>query len=131
MISMDNHFFDDEKLYRAVFPASRMPCFWKENGKLSSAALKDPKGLSVERGNYRNDTEVIYSMQKDFTGNIVRLDVKQCREVNAVVVYLPTQRSEYHSEIHGNNTRRILSNTQAHALANQAVLIYKRPENVL
>ena len=36
----DNIFFDCEKLYRAVFPQSRVQMFWKKDGTISSAALR-------------------------------------------------------------------------------------------
>lgn len=87
----DNIFFDCEKLYRAVFPQSRVQMFWKKDGTISSAALADKNGLSVERGDFRED------MQKFFNGCIVSLNVEQCRSVNAIVKYKPSQRSKYHS----------------------------------
>ena len=44
---MDETFSEQELLLRAVYPATRRPNFWN-NGRLSSAALKDKRGLSVE-----------------------------------------------------------------------------------
>lgn len=46
---MDNTFYADEKLYRAVYPPEAVAMFWRKDGSLSSAAFADPKGLSVPR----------------------------------------------------------------------------------
>lgn len=40
--------------------------FWKKDGTISSAAFSDREGLSVERGNFRDDKDVIEEMQKFF-----------------------------------------------------------------
>ena len=56
---MDNSFFDDEKLYRAVFPPEIVDMYWRRDGTISSAAFADPKGLSVDRGDYRPDEDVV------------------------------------------------------------------------
>lgn len=114
---MDNNFFDDEKLYRAVHPASYMQMYWKNNGSISSAAFLDDNGLSVERGYYRDDNCVIDVMRHFFKGCIVSLTVGDCHQVNAVVKYKPTERSEYHSEIHGSDDKLSLSKSQRKRLA--------------
>ena len=119
---MDDFFESDESLYRAVFPPERMRMFWKSDGTITSAALKDKKGLSVERGYYRSDQEVMIDMRKSFIGRIISLSVGQCRAVGALVIYLPGN-SIYHSEIHGSKNQKILSNHQSHVLASQAILI--------
>ena len=56
---MDDRFSIDEKLYRAVFPPAIKDMFWRKDGTVSSAAFADPKGLSVDRGNHREDSEVV------------------------------------------------------------------------
>lgn len=119
---MDDFFENDESLYRAVYPPEKMQMFWKSDGRLSSAALKDKNGLSVERGHYRSDKDVAASMRERFSGRIVRLSVGQCRAVNAIVKYLPG-RSEYHSEIHGSESKKILSNHQSRELASQVLIL--------
>lgn len=122
---MDKNFSEKEKLYRAVFPATKYPIFWKKNGKVSSAAFKKKDGLSVERGNFRLDKDVIEDMQKFFSGNIISVTVGQCREINAIVKYLPTERSKYHSEIHSSNETILLTDRQAKYLADLSVIEYK------
>lgn len=114
---MDNTFPDCEKLYRAVFPESYMKMFWKKDGTVSSAAFTDKEGLSVERGNFRDDKSVIEEMHKFFRGCIISFTVEQCKEVNAIVKYKPTDRSNYHSEIHGTETVPLLSKGQRKKLA--------------
>lgn len=117
---MNVEFKDDEKLYRAVYPPENKSIFWKMDGTLSSAAFKDPHGLSVERGNYRSDSDVIADMKKYFTGCIVSVFVEQCRIVNAYVEYKPTDRSVYHSEIHRNKEILLLSSSQCKFLSEHA-----------
>ena len=126
---MDENFSDDEKLYRAVYPASQYSYFWKKNGKISSAAFKKRDGLSVERGNFRLDNEVIEDMRKFFSVNIVSVTVKQCRDISAVVKYLPTERSKYHSEIHSSDERMLLTESQAKYLADSAIIEYSEQFN--
>ena len=77
---MDNTFPNCEKLYRAVFPESYMQMFWRKDGTVSSAAFTDKQGLSVERGDFREDENVIEEMRKFFHGCIISLTVEQCRD---------------------------------------------------
>ena len=120
---MDNEFKSDEKLYRAVYPPEIADMFWKKDGSVSSAAFADPKGLSVDRGDYRSDTTVILSMQKKFTGHIISLYVKNCIDIGAAVKYLPSRANPYHSEIHGSNTAPLLTKSQRRFLASRARVI--------
>ena len=112
-----------ERLYRAVYPPNIMPLFWKEDGQLSSAAFKDKKGLSVERDGGRDEKTVIDTMRLFFYGSIIYLIVRDCEMCNAVVKYLPSQRSVFHSEIHGSTDRRLLSQSQCKCLAQRATII--------
>ncbi len=121
---MDNAFDTNEKLYRAVFPPSKFPNFWKKNGKISSAALKKNEGLSVERDDFRPSEEVINSMREVFDGSIVSIKVGQCYDVGALVKYCPSKRSKYHSEIHRNEETARLTDSQAKRLADLAEIEY-------
>ena len=114
---MDNTFQNTEKLYRAVYPPEVADIFWKKDGSISSAAFADPKGLSVERGDYRKDNDVISSMRKKFSGHIISLYVKNCTDTGAVVIYTPSRTNIYHSEIHGNEKTALLSKSQRRYLA--------------
>lgn len=122
---MNKDFTEKEKLYRAVFPETLRPLFWKKNGRVSSAAFKDKNGLSVERGNFRLDKDVIQDMKEYFTGSIISVTVGQCREVNAVVKYLPSARSKYHSEIHSSSEKMLLTDRQAKYLADISIIEHK------
>ena len=117
---MTDTFKDDEKLYRAVLPNG---IYWKENGKLSSAAFLDRNGLSVDRGNYRPDDEAVRDLQNHLQGSIVSVTVKDCRTVEAAVLYRPSKRNIYHSEVHGSTECPPLSPGQRKHLANAAVVL--------
>ena len=111
---MDSMFEEKEKLYRAVLPRF---IYDKKDGHISSAAFKDSKGLSVDRGYYRADSVVIGAMRKKLRGSIVSVTVGQCHEINAIVKYCPSQTNDYHSEIHGGKDRIVLSDSQSKHLA--------------
>ncbi len=117
---MDNTFDDAEKLYRAVYPPSHPGLFWKKDGGISPSAFADPKGLSVERGCYRKSEEIVEKMKKIFSGCIVSLSVRNCRDVDAVVKYLPSTDNNYHSEVHGSDDVALLSKSQRFHLAEVA-----------
>lgn len=121
---MNNTFSDYEKLYRAVSPESYIQMFWRKDGTVSSAAFTDREGLSVERGDFREDKRVIEEMQKFFNGCIISLTVEQCRKVDAIVKYKPTTRSKYHSEIHGSKEVPLLNKSQRKRLADVAKMEY-------
>lgn len=121
---MNDSFPEEEKLYRAVFPPSQSSMFWKKDGSLSSAAFADKNGLSVERGDNRNSDIVINEMKKFFIGRIISVTVKNCNETNAIVKYLPTKRSKYHSEIHGSQINKLLDKRQRRYLAQKAQIEY-------
>lgn len=120
---MDKIFPDNESLFRAVYPPEINKMFWKDNTHISSAAFLDKKGLSVERGNFRNEIDVVDDMKKSFIGRIVSFAVKLCREINAEVLYKPTKRSIYHSEIHGRKDRIVLSPAQRRVLAQRCKIV--------
>ena len=126
-LSMDKTFKNTEKLYRAVYPPEIADIFWKKDGSISSAAFADPKGLSVDRGDFRSDEEILISMRERFKGHIVSLFVKNCTDVNALVLYKPSKSNIYHTEIHGDATTPLLSKSQRRALAKAAVIITPRP----
>ena len=120
---MDSNFNENESLYRAVYPPEVNRMYWKDETHISSAVFLDKKGLSVERGNYRLDDEVVKEMKKSFIGKIISITVGMCFKVNAKVLYKPTKRSVYHSEIHGSEKSIVLSPSQRHFLAAQSKLI--------
>lgn len=61
----------DEDLYlRMVFGKDKKPNFWKTDGSLSSAAFKDPAGLSVDHATNNNLEDVKASMRRRLSGLI-------------------------------------------------------------
>lgn len=114
---MDNVFEDNEQLLRAVLPSAM---FWKDN-RLSSAAFKDPKGLSVDRVYKRKMESAVKKMTQSFIGSIISVKVSDCRDVQACVKYLPSK-NKYHSEIHRDESIPLLTSFQAKHLARVAVI---------
>ena len=119
---MTERFELNEKLYRAVYPPEIMPMFWKENGELSSAVFKDKNGLSAERAGGRDENAVVTAMRLFFYGAIFSITAGDCRSCDAIIKYLPTQRSMFHSEIHGSKDRKMLSQSQCKYLAKRATV---------
>lgn len=124
---MDNTFNNTEKLYRAVYPPEITDIFWKRDGSVSSAAFADPNGLSVDRGDYREDSVVVASMRERFKGHVFSLYVKNCADTGAIVRYFPSKNNVYHSEIHGSENAVLLSKSQRRFLAKKAVILTPRP----
>lgn len=120
---MNDTFDERESLYRAVYPPEVNRMFWKDENHISSAVFLDKKGVSVERGNFRLDENVVLEMKKFFVGKIVAITVGICHEVNAKVLYKPTKRSVYHSEIHGGEKQIVLTPSQRHFLAANSRLL--------
>ena len=120
---MDNNFGYEESLYRAVYSPEVAAMFWRKNGSLSSAAFADPRGLSVERGYYRDDAEVVAAMHERFTGKIISFIVGAVWAVKAEIIYKPSMYNQYHSEVHGNKTEILLSKEQRYWLARYSVIL--------
>ena len=116
---MDETFDEQERLLRAVYPADRKPDFWR-TGRLSSAALKDKRGLSVTRTYDKPLQEAVTWVAKRLQGFVVSITVASCNEVKAYVIYCPSTANPYHSEIHGSEREIELSDLQAYKLARQA-----------
>ncbi len=124
---MDDRFENTEKLYRAVYPPEINEIFWKTDGTVSSAAFADPRGLSVDRGDYRCDEDVINEMRTRFKGHIISFYVKNCTDAGASVFYRPSHSDPYHSEIHGSPSSPLLSKSQRFHLAKNAIVLTPRP----
>jgi len=69
---------DLETIFRAIWPR-----YWKRDGKLSPAAFKDDKGLSVDRDGDRTKEKVIsdFRIIRKFQGNLVSVGAKECRDI--------------------------------------------------
>lgn len=106
----------NEHLIRAVYPPDRKPSFW-ENGHISSAALKDRYGLSVDRTLDRSLSDAIYSMKQRLHGYMVSFTVQQCNAVNAYINVCPSNTNKYHCQIQASETELELTDYQARKLA--------------
>lgn len=119
---MNDTFEVDEKLYRAIYPPEIRSMFWKDNGTVSSAAFYDAKGCSVDRGDFREDYEVVLDMKSRFKGRIVSVTVGECEAVKAKVIYKPSK-NPFHSEIHGSDSDIVLSRSQRRHIACKAKIV--------
>ena len=117
---MDDYFEPTEKLFRAVLPEG---IFWREDGTLTSAAFKDDNGLSVDREGGRSLAEAVAFIQQHLDGQIVWVAVSDCNAKKALVRYLPVEGNAYHSEIHRDEQRKRLSDSQAKYLSRAAQLV--------
>ena len=118
--------FDDpnEKLFRAVWPTDT---YWKDNGKVSSAAFsirKGEDGISVQRALKRNDSEVIRSMSK-LHGGIVYVTTRTCKEEDVKIEHKPSRDSYWHSILITDRESRI-ANKQRLKLARAAIVVRDR-----
>lgn len=117
----DSIFLDRNILLRAIYPPSKKPDFWV-NGRLSSAAFKDKRGLSVTCTNGKNKEESIVFMKDNFQGRIFSVTLFDCKKVNAYLVFEPSYNNPYHSEIHSSKRVVELNDEQALLLARSAKL---------
>ena len=120
---LTSKFEDKENLFRAIYPETIRKMYWKADGKLSSAAFKDKKGLSVDRSGNRSNIEVYKDFKKRFKGHIFYVNVKQCKDLNILLKYLPSNKNKYHCELHKNETEALLDKYQCKQLAKLAIEI--------
>lgn len=112
---MDANFALTELLLRVVRPDD---VYWKEDGTLSSAAFKDPNGLSVNRTGDNTLSEAVEIMRATpLVGTIVYVTVPECHDVDATIIYAPKEGNDYHSEIHRSPDIVLLNKRQAKQLA--------------
>lgn len=82
-----------EHIYRAIHPHKN---FIKENGSISSAAFKDPKGLSDELGSGRTDKMVVdHIRQTKLQGKVAKISVEVCDNAN-ITIYNDKAKNVYH-----------------------------------
>ena len=83
---------DNEHVFRALNPKKM---FESSDGTISPAAFKDKRGLSVEIGMGRSDDEVVNSMMIYLSGNIVKIDVRVCKDVD-IEIFNDNATNKYH-----------------------------------
>ena len=87
---------DNEDIYRVVHPWNK---FWKKkHTKLSTAAFKDPNGLSVDRS-YNRDADLVKIdfQNRDFKGSLISGNAKDCRTAGTYIKTAPSPTNQYHS----------------------------------
>lgn len=95
--------------------------------RISSAAFKDSKGVSVDRDAFRDKEECIKALnkKKNFFG-ICRVKTQIVRELNAIVKYLPEKDNIYHSEIHDSITDIPMKGSKPRRIREMSELVYKK-----
>jgi hypothetical protein len=119
---MDDQFDVNEMLLRAVYPPNIRPDMW-HGKRITSAAFKDKRGLSVDRLYNRQVDEGVRFMRTKLHGHIVSVTVNDCNNVSAHVVYCPSPNNIFHSEIHGSPDTILLNEDQCLALSRRAVVV--------
>lgn len=113
-----------ENLYRAI---RTIPFLWdNESNRPSTAAFKDPKGLSVDRDGHRSDDEMITTFKDRFgeLKSVVRISASYCYEISAHVVANPSKNNKFHAEIHNTETEKKLSKSKQLKLSKNCEIIY-------
>lgn len=108
----------NEELVRAVRDRNSRPDYWIGD-RVSTAAFKDPKGMSVTRTDGQSLEDTVEWMKKHFVGTMVSFSVLLCKEIKAVVKHIPSHNNPRHSEVHGSNKDVLLSDFQLKEIANK------------
>lgn len=116
----------DEELFRKI---PELPQMFRdrESLKISTAAFKDSKGCSVDKGGGRTKEQIIGTFKERFPVNmaaVAMVTVNACNEINAEVLEKPVPDNIYHCEIHGSSEKIQLTNGQLKRLVDLAK-IYK------
>ncbi len=111
-----------ENLYRAV---RSNPNYWKEKfNRISTAALKDKRGLSVDRDGDRKQYEVIQSFQdRKWEGYLLYVQAKICKDIGTYLKPSPSHINNYHALILENENDIELSDEKCDKLCKEFVRI--------
>lgn len=118
-----NNAFDDERenLFRAVLPKH---IFDKRKGRISSAAFKDPKGVSVDRGAGRPDKIAAKALlAHGLHGSVCAVSVLDCQSANVFINPEPSRKNSFHAALYANSKRDGMEPEQSKYLAEVARLI--------
>lgn len=117
---------DEEFLYRGI-----TALHWcSEESRITSAAFKNPIGVSVDRSHGReekvcasrllnNDSRFLF---------IARILTKDVRDGGMYPIYKPLEENIYHSEIHRSETEIALTGGQINKLKQSAEIVLSREE---
>lgn len=115
---MSNQANNAEHVYRSIHPHRN---FIKADGSISSAAFKDPKGLSVEQGLGRTDKDILAHMrQTKLQGKVAKIPIEVCNNAK-ITIFDDKAKNIFHRlllnksfDSNGNNS---LTKGQARALS--------------
>ena len=120
---VNNEVSNNEWLYRLVL---NKPNYWKENeNRVSSAAFKDSKGVSVDRDGERPESKIIEELNHRFIekiGGIVKIQAGFCRNSGAIPLSKPEVDNVYHCIIIGKESVE-LTNSIARQLSKNAITV--------
>lgn len=113
---------DNEYLYRGIIEK-----FWDfKNNRVSSAAFKDSKGVSVDRSADRAECDCItYLQKKKHFFAITKIQVIEVKKNDAVVKYCPLSDNPYHSEIHNSEDKVSLTKGKASRISRTSKVVQK------
>lgn len=128
VLPLSEHVEDAEHVFRGI---PGQPSFIKEDGTITSAALKDSHGgISVDRDGERCDSEVMdffCKTQKELGKKIsyakfLKIPVHVARSNHCDVAAVPFERNPYHAEITQNGTGELKRSDAKNILRQSAAL---------
>lgn len=114
---------DSEFLYRGVVVQN-----WDfENDRPTSATFKDSKGVSVDRDGGRKESDCITKLNSvnDFHA-ICKVQTKDVRDLDAIVIYKPVPENDFHSEIHDSTERIQMRGKKPSKIREKSIVVYKK-----
>lgn len=113
---------DQEVLYRAIRP---YPFLWNPQvNRPSTAAFKDPNGLSVDRDGGRPECEIIEEYQSRFDLRaIVSITAGECRQIEVYPVASPSKYNPWHAELHDSENVKLINKSKQLKLARACKLV--------
>ena len=117
-------------ILRAVYLASKRLGMW-HGKRITSAAFKDKRGLSVDRLYDRQVDEGVRYMRTKLHGHIVSVTVNDCNSVSAHLVYCPSPNNIFHSEINGSPDTILSNEDHCLALSRRAVVVSYEETSVI
>ena len=112
-----------EYLLRAVDLPGRRPDYWEPDGRISTAAFKDDRGLSVDRTGERSLEDSVEYASSHLRGVIASVAATDCQKVETKLFYKPSKSNPYHTEIHQSSTTIELSPIQALYLRDHCIIV--------
>lgn len=127
-MELPNEINDEEFLYRRII---NKPNFWKEElNRHTSAAFKQSNGLSVDRSNFRPESDVIDVYKNLEIKAVVNIKCQDCREIPTNPKHMPIPDNIFHSEIHNSNSEVNLTSKQIKILSEKSNPIWIKSDEI-